>query len=269
MSSSQTVRMSVRAASERGDRFHRGQAAAGEDQAVREARRRPSRPRRRGRRCRSPAGRTARRAPAAPSSGRSRVEVLPADRLDHLDRDEAVVSARRARGSPAEHAHAVVEPGALDPRLGVGALLGARSSSSSPGSRSREAACTASPPQPVPISSRCVSGPSSSARQMRSSFARWASSSASSRALEERATSRSSRRGRGRARRGRCRGRSGPRCCGARRQRVLPKAAGRRRRSGRPMRRTSRRGSVGAPDARGRRSAAGATRSAVSHRPSA
>ena len=38
------------------------------------------------------------------------------------------------------------------------------------------AAWTASPPQPVPISSRCVSGPSSSRRQIRSSFASCASS---------------------------------------------------------------------------------------------
>ncbi len=66
------------------------------------------------------------------------VEVLPADRLDHLDRDQPVVAAAQVAvvlaAAPSTRS---LEAGLAHPPAGQLVLLGGRSSSSSPGSRAR------------------------------------------------------------------------------------------------------------------------------------
>ena len=88
-----------------------------------------------------------------------RVEVLPAHRLDHLDRDELRRSGRASRGSPAcRHLDAVLEPRVAHP-LGRGRVLLAREWWwSSRGSRSARPRGAPTSPSRVPISSRWSSG---------------------------------------------------------------------------------------------------------------
>ena len=154
-------------------------------------------------------------APSGSSSSRAAaeelVEVLPAHRLDHLDRDELVVAAPQVavvvagaprRGRPAR-------PRA--PAAVASSCCSARDRGGGDPAAVGDAACRAIEPQPVPISSRWSSSFSSSLRQTRSSFSPWASPGRCAGRVEHRRTSRSWSR-RGTARTGRCRGRSGRRC---------------------------------------------------------
>ncbi len=109
MSSSQTVRMSVWEARQRWITLHRGQAAAGKDELVCEA-----------------AGGLLRLVGAVVDADRlqehqavrleqlraaaeEEVEVLPPDRLDHLDRDELVEAALQLAVVGVENRHSLLE----------------------------------------------------------------------------------------------------------------------------------------------------------------
>ena len=115
-----------------------------------------------------PVGRQQRRA-----AGEEGVEVLPADRLDHLDRGQAVVGPLQLAVVLPDDPYAVVQPGALDAGLGVGALLGRdRRRGHARAVLGRgvhgQAAPAAADLEQVRVR------PSASARQTRSTFARWA-----------------------------------------------------------------------------------------------
>ncbi len=103
-------------------------------------------------------------------------DPLPADRLDHLDRDELVVPAAQVTVVLHQHRDPVLEPRLAHLRNRVRRAARARSSSSSRDTRACAAAYSANPPQPVPISSTRSPGPRSSFSQTRSSFASDASS---------------------------------------------------------------------------------------------
>ena len=261
----------VRLARERAlDRLDRRQAAAGEDQLVGEAPRRASRPRRRvvdHDRLEEEEPVRAQQLRAAAEVG---VELLPADRLDHLDRDELVVACPRGRGSrtPSDGDAVARGPRRATRASRVVALLARDRRRRHPAAVARGGVHREAAPAGADLEQVVVAG-----------AARAAADPVELRALrllerlvagvEERATSTSSSRGRGRARTSRCRGRSGRRCCGARRRRVLQhrsasRAAGPGAAAGRGGRAAGRRGGC-----RGRRSAARRRGRRLSQRPSA
>ena len=139
------------------------------------------------------------------------VEVLPADRLDHLDRDQPVVAAAQVAVVLEQHRHPVLEPGLAHPPASPARAARGRSSSSSPGSRARGRRGSRGRP------SRCRS-PAGGCRGRGGAARRSARASRAApppgsrpRAGSRRRSTSSARRGR--RRRGRCRGRSGRRCC--------------------------------------------------------
>ena len=177
--------MSVRRATERWIALERGQAAAGEDQRVREA---PGallalvgavvdRDRLQEHQA---VGRKQRRAALE-----ERVEVLPPDRLDHLDRRQPVVAAGELPVVGAEDPDPLLEAGGTDPPLGVLALLARDGGRGHPAAVARGRVERRARPSLSRSRAGARSGPSSRASQIRSSSARWASSRVASAPLEQ------------------------------------------------------------------------------------
>ena len=136
------------------------------------------------------------------------VEVLPPDRLDHLDRDELVVAAPEVAVVDAEDLDLALEPGGSHPRLGVLALLARDRRRRHPAAVARRRVHGEPAPPGADLEQMVVGTqlePAADPLELR----RLRLLERRVLALEPSATSTSSSRGRGRARTSRCRGRSG------------------------------------------------------------
>ena len=141
-----------------------------------------------------------------------RVEIAPADRLDHLDRDELVVAPAQIAIVLAENSDPIVDPGRVHPRLGVLVLLARdRGGRDLTAPRFRGVHGEAAPSR-ADLEHMVVRAVGGAGRTPARAW-RWRPPRASSLGAEStrRSTSWSHRAS---TRRTRCRGRSGPRCCG-------------------------------------------------------